>query len=60
MFPEAKVEKIDLPGLVLGPAIVEFEGEKWRDEVKDTMRIWPQDNDSEGFYVARIRKNVES
>lgn len=60
MFPEANIERVDLPGLVLGPAIAEFEGEKWREEVKDTMRIWPQDNDSEGFYVARIRKNVES
>ncbi len=37
-------------------AITEFEGKKYRKEVKDCLRIWPQDNDTEGFFVAKIVK----
>ncbi len=56
---EACVEKVDLPGLKLGEPVVEFEGKKWNEQVKHTLRIWPQDNDTEGFFVAKIRKKKE-
>lgn len=36
--------------------ILEFEGEKYHQGVKNALRIWPQDNDSEGFFVAKIQK----
>ncbi|MFP4524159.1 MAG: NOL1/NOP2/sun family putative RNA methylase [Candidatus Woesearchaeota archaeon] len=36
--------------------VVEFDGESYHDSVKECLRIYPQDNDSEGFFVARIRK----
>ena len=26
------------------------------DEIKKCLRIWPQDNDTEGFFIAKIRK----
>ncbi|MBW2964222.1 RsmB/NOP family class I SAM-dependent RNA methyltransferase [Candidatus Woesearchaeota archaeon] len=55
-FPDAVVEEIKLPGLKRSPAVVEFEGKKYSDEVKKCLRIWPQDNDTEGFFVAKIRK----
>ncbi|MEA2037244.1 MAG: tRNA methyltransferase, partial [Nanoarchaeota archaeon] len=32
------------------------EGKEYNSEVKKCLRIWPQDNDSEGFFVAKIRK----
>ncbi len=38
------------------PAIKEFEGIKYKDEVEKCLRINPQDNDTEGFFVARIKK----
>jgi 16S rRNA C967 or C1407 C5-methylase (RsmB/RsmF family) len=50
------VEKCSLPGLKLGKPVVEFEGQKWNGQVKNTMRIWPQDNDTEGFFVCKLRK----
>ena len=38
------------------PAITAFEGEKYDERVSKTLRIWPQDNDTEGFFIARIVK----
>ncbi|MBW2982992.1 NOL1/NOP2/sun family putative RNA methylase [Candidatus Woesearchaeota archaeon] len=37
-------------------AVTEFDGESYHDSVRECLRIYPQDNDSEGFFVARIRK----
>jgi len=36
--------------------ITEFEGNSYSEEVKKCLRIWPQDNDTEGFFVAKIKK----
>jgi 16S rRNA C967 or C1407 C5-methylase (RsmB/RsmF family) len=55
-YPDAKVEQIKLPGLKTSPAITEFEGKTYSNEVKKCLRIWPQDNDTEGFFVAKIKK----
>jgi len=49
------VEEISLP-LNHNPAITEFEGEKYDVSVKNCLRLWPQDNDTEGFFVALLRK----
>ena len=38
---------------------MEFEGVKYHEEVKDSVRIWPQDNDTEGFFVCRIKKLLD-
>ena len=54
-YENAKVEEIKL-NLKKSPAITEFEDKKYSDEVKKCLRIWPQDNDTEGFFVAKLRK----
>lgn len=54
----AVIEKIDFNGNRTN-AIEKFEGLKIRPEVKDCLRIHPYDNNSEGFFVAKIRK-IES
>ncbi len=54
-FPNAKVHKIDLDIKRSNP-IVEFQGDKYSDEVKKCLRLWPQDNDTEGFFIAHISK----
>ena len=33
-----------------------FENKKYNDEIKKCLRLWPQDNDTEGFFIAKIRK----
>jgi len=55
-FDNAKLEKIDLKGLKRSEPVLEFEGNKYDKEIKKCLRIWPQDNDTEGFFVAKIRK----
>lgn len=50
-----KIEKIDLPLKKTEP-IVEFENKRYSEEVKKCLRIHPQDNDSEAFFVAKLRK----
>ena len=40
-----------------GDAITSFDGKPYSEEVKKTLRLWPQDNDTEGFFVAKIRKS---
>jgi len=57
--PEAKIKKIkksDLPGLKRSPAVLSFGKEKFLLEVKECLRIWPQDNCTEGFFVAKLAK----
>ena len=51
----AKLEEIEL-NIKRSEPILEFEGNKYNPEVKKCLRIWPQDNDSEGFFVAKIKK----
>ena len=55
-FPNAEIVKVNLPGLKTSPPITEFNGKSYVSEVKNTIRIWPQDNDTEGFFVAKIKK----
>lgn len=54
-YPNAKLEDIKLE-INRSPAITEFEKESYNPEVKKCLRLWPQDNDTEGFFVVRIRK----
>jgi NOL1/NOP2/sun family putative RNA methylase len=53
---DAKIEEINLDGLKRSPAVLEFNGEKYNPEVRHCLRLWPQDNDTEGFFVAKIKK----
>ncbi|MBL7050760.1 RsmB/NOP family class I SAM-dependent RNA methyltransferase [Candidatus Woesearchaeota archaeon] len=56
-YPNAKLQEIELP-IKRSPLILEFEGKKYNKEVKKCLRIWPQDNDTEGFFVAKIKKDI--
>jgi len=47
-YDNAKVIDIKLPGLKRGNIITEFEGKKYSKEVNKCLRLWPQDNDTEG------------
>lgn len=52
---EAKVEKTEL-NIKRSKPITEFEGKTFSKEVEKCLRIWPQDNGTEGFFVAKLRK----
>ncbi|MGB9749015.1 MAG: NOL1/NOP2/sun family putative RNA methylase [Candidatus Woesearchaeota archaeon] len=51
----AEIEKIRLEAKSSNP-ILNFEGEYFDDRIQDCLRIWPQDNNTDGFFVAKIRK----
>ncbi|MBI2558807.1 NOL1/NOP2/sun family putative RNA methylase [Candidatus Woesearchaeota archaeon] len=55
-YDNAKLEEVKLK-LNRSPAILEFENKKYDEQIKRCLRIWPQDNDTEGFFVAKIRKD---
>jgi len=55
-YENARIEEIKL-NIKRSPAILEFEGKKYNEEIKKCLRIWPQDNDTEGFFIAKIRKS---
>jgi tRNA (cytosine49-C5)-methyltransferase len=51
----AEIEPINIE-IKRSPAIMGFEKESYSSEVSKCLRIWPYDNDTEGFFVAKIRK----
>lgn len=55
-YENAEVERIRLKGLKFREGIEEWGGKRYRDEIRRCMRIYPQDNDTEGFFVASIIK----
>ncbi len=55
-YPSAKLVSVNLPGLKTSPPILEFEGVQFHPSLDKVIRIWPQDNDTEGFFVAKIKK----
>lgn len=52
-FP-VKIETLALP-LKCRPGITKWKDKTFHQDVKKTCRIYPQDNDSEGFFVAKLR-----
>jgi NOL1/NOP2/sun family putative RNA methylase len=50
-----KIEKASLP-LKCRPGIFEWEKRGFAEEIENTCRIYPHDNDCEGFFVAKLKK----
>jgi len=51
-----KLEDINIENIKRSKPILEFEGNSYSEEISKCLRIWPQDNNTEGFFVAKIRK----
>jgi len=52
----ATVESTKLKGLKARPGVTEWHGLKMDKSIHKCSRVYPQDNDTEGFFVAKIRK----
>ncbi len=50
-----KIEKINLP-IKCRSGITKWEDKTYSKEVENSCRIYPHDNDTEGFFLAKIRK----
>ncbi|MFO8016155.1 MAG: RsmB/NOP family class I SAM-dependent RNA methyltransferase [Candidatus Woesearchaeota archaeon] len=55
----AELEDIDIKGLKRSEAVTGFNGKEYDKEVRKCLRIWPQDNDTEGFFITKIKKLKE-
>lgn len=53
---DLKIESFSLPGLKPSEPVTEFLDKKYNPEVKKCLRLWPQENDTEGFFVAKLKK----
>jgi 16S rRNA C967 or C1407 C5-methylase (RsmB/RsmF family) len=58
IYPDvATVEPLDVPkGIDIRPGIAEWEGHRYRSDVTNAARLWAHENDSGGFFVAKLRK----
>jgi len=50
-----KIEKVNLP-IKIRAGITSWKEKEYSEDVKLSCRIYPQDNDTEGFFIAKIRK----
>jgi len=53
--PDADLLPIELD-IKRSEPVMEFEGQTYSPSVANCLRIYPQDNDTEGFFVAKVRK----
>ncbi len=53
---EASLESFSLPDFIFSPPLTEWKGTTFHNEVKKARRVWPHHNNTDGFFVARIRK----
>lgn len=54
-FPEIKLQKLSLP-IKFREGITKWEDKTYSPEIKLCARIYPHDNDTEGFFVAKLKK----
>jgi NOL1/NOP2/sun family putative RNA methylase len=52
---DIEIMKLDLP-LKTRPGVLEWEGEKLDSEIVNCVRVYPQDNNTDGFFLAKIKK----
>lgn len=51
-----KIEKIELPLKKIRLGLIEWQGKKYSKEVKNCARIYPHDNNTEGFFISKFRR----
>ena len=56
-YSNAALEKIEFMGN-RSPPILEFDGNVYNEDIKKCLRIWPQDNDTGGFFIAKIKRRA--
>jgi 16S rRNA (cytosine1407-C5)-methyltransferase len=54
-FP-VQLEQINLSGVKSRPGLAQSGGQRYKAELSKTIRLYPWDNQSEAFFVARLRK----
>lgn len=55
-YKNVEIEKIELPSITKGKPILDFEGTKLDERIENVLRIYPHNNDTEGFFICKIKK----
>jgi len=55
-FDNAKLEKIEIENLKKDKPILYWKNKEFDKEIEKTIRLMPYTNDTEGFFIAKIRK----
>ena len=55
-FPNIKIENISLP-IKTRQGMIKWQDKKYLKNVKSACRIYPQDNNTEGFFIAKLKKS---
>ncbi len=55
---EAEIQDISIP-ITKSQPFLEWEGKTFHSDISKCLRIYPQDNDTEGFFVAKISKKTK-
>jgi NOL1/NOP2/sun family putative RNA methylase len=55
-LPDIEVMDVEVPGFAFSPGLDAWNGQTFGQRCRKTMRIWPQQNDTGGFYVAVLEK----
>lgn len=58
-FPGTEVKPVLIPHLKTRPGILEWQGMHFDERVKDCARVYPQDNGTQSFFMARLVKGME-
>jgi NOL1/NOP2/sun family putative RNA methylase len=53
---KTKLEEIKISGIKRSKPILEHRGKKFNEKISRCLRIWPHDNNTSGFFVAKIKK----
>jgi NOL1/NOP2/sun family putative RNA methylase len=53
-IPEARVLQQDIQGLVHHPGLTEWETAQYDDTMRHCLRVYPHDNNTDGFFIATI------
>ena len=51
-----KLEEFALEGFKFSPTVEEWQVKRFNDEVKKARRVWPHHNNTDGFFIAKVRK----
>ena len=58
-YPKSiKIEKISLP-IIPRTGILKWQDKEYLEELQNSCRVYPQDNNTEGFFLAKIKKLKE-
>ncbi len=55
-MPEVRIRPFRLPGLVHSAGLTDWESMPLHEDLTRTIRVWPHQNDTGGFYVALLEK----